>query len=777
MTVTTATGEREAGANPASAKGRTRPDAAAADHGPRRSLLIARRWGLVLVAMAALVGGASFAVLLGFTPIAPEGDTITAISLANGFLVVLLAVLVGREVLALVRARRHGRSASRLHVRIIALFGVVAALPAIAVAVIAGITLDAGLDRIFENRTRTIVDSSVNVARSYINQSAFNARASTVSMAAALSRQRRLYSLDRYAFADFLRVQTQVRGFLGAMLIAADGEVMEAYEVDGSLPPAPPERIADVRAGRQATAIVPPGENGVVGVITPLFDLRPGMVLYTAQAVDPAVLNSLDLMEKITADYAQLEANRRPLQIGFAALYVGLCLTVLLAAIWTGLGVADRLMVPIRRLIGAADRVRAGDLSTSVPLQRTEGDLRSLAQTFNSMVVDIGAQRAEILATQAQSDERRRFTEAVLSGVSAGVIGLTPRGRVTIANTFAEQILGTSVDDMLDKDIATVAPDLAAVVVAARAADRDVHREQVTVRREGEERTLNVQVTAEDQTDGSRAYVVTFDDITDLVTAQRTSAWADVARRIAHEIKNPLTPIQLSAERLKRRYGRKIDPDDRAVFDLCTETIVRQVGDIGRMVDEFSSFARMPKPTMVLGDLAESAKEALFLRKVGHPETRFEHDLEPGVLIARFDPRLMTQALGNLIKNAAEAIEGAGIPAAEGRVRLSGRVEGDEVLIDVIDNGKGLPVEERHKLLEPYMTTREKGTGLGLAIVGKIVEEHHGRIELLDAPPPPPGTEPAGGPGAMIRIRLPRGGDSEDPPAGDGAAPNSERTF
>ena len=733
----------------------------APDASTRRSLLLARRWGLVLVIAAAIVGGISFAILLGLTPIAPEGDTITFVSLANAAFVVALIALVGREVRALLRARRTGRSASRLHIRIIGLFGIVAALPAIVVAIVAGITLDAGLDRIFETRTRTIVDSSVKVARSYINQSAFNARASTVSMAASLSRQRRLYSLDRFAFSDFMQVQTQVRGFLGAVLIGGDGEVVERAVAEGAeLPDPPVEQIAAVRGGLQATAIVPPDETGVVGVVTPVFDLRPGMVLYTAQAVDPTVLNSLDLMEKITADYAQLEANRRPLQVGFAALYVGLCLTVLLAAIWTGLGVADRMMVPIRRLIGAADRVREGNLDTSVPLDRSEGDLRSLSQTFNSMVANLSEQRDEILATQAQSDERRRFTEAVLSGVSAGVIGLTPRGRISIANTFAEQILGRSADELLDQDIASVSPDLAAVVIAARAANRDDHREQITVQDGTSERTLNVQVTAEDQTDGSRAYVVTFDDITDLVSAQRTSAWADVARRIAHEIKNPLTPIQLSAERLKRRYGRKIDDADREVFDLCTDTIVRQVGDIGRMVDEFSSFARMPKPTMIVGDLAEAAKEALFLRKVGHPETRFEHDLPTGELIARFDPRLLTQALGNLIKNAAEAIEGTEMPPAEGLVRLEGRVEGSEVVLDVIDNGKGWPAEDRQKLLEPYMTTREKGTGLGLAIVGKIVEEHGGRIELLDAPARDGGAAK----GAMIRIRLPahREGEASD---------------
>ena len=717
--------------------------------GPR-TLVLARRWGVGLVVCSIASATISFLILLGLTPIEPVGRVIVFLSVVNALFVVALGVFVGREVLALLRARRHGRVASRLHIRIVGLFGIVAALPAILVAIVAGITLDIGLDRIFETRTRTIVDSSVNVARSYINQSAFNARASTLSMASALNRQRRVYNLDRYTFLDFARTQAQARGLLAAWVIEPEGTIEKFESSDIDVPDPDPAALARVRSGRSITAIIPPGTRNVVGVIAPLRDLRPGMLLYTVQSVDPTVLNSLALMNEITDEYRVLQANRVPLQIAFALLYVGICLTILLAAIWTGISVAERLMTPIRRLIGAADRVRAGDLDVRVADDQSEGDLKSLLHTFNSMVVDLKGQRAEILETQAQSDERRRFTEAVLSGVSAGVIGLGADGAVRIANTFARSILNLDRTDVVGRELGEVAPELAPIVEQARDTGRDDIRDQVTLRSGGKDRTLNVQVTAEPQPDGSRSYVVTFDDITDLVHAQRSSAWADVARRIAHEIKNPLTPIQLSAERIRRRYGRKIDPDDREVFDQCTETIVRQVGDIGRMVDEFSSFARMPKPTMIVGDLAEPAKEALFLRRVGHPEITFEHDLTAGDLVARFDPRLMTQALGNLVKNAAEAVEALELPDGEGRVRIEGRHEDDEIVLDVIDNGKGLPVEERQRLLEPYMTTREKGTGLGLAIVGKIIEEHGGRIELLDAP-----QVAEGGRGAMIRLRLP----------------------
>ena len=736
-----------------------------------RALILARRWAVPIVAAAAVCGAISFLVLLGLTPIEPVGNVITLVSVVNALFVVALGLLVGREILALVRSRRNGRVASRLHIRIVGLFGFVAALPAILVAVVAGITLDLGLERIFETRTRTIVDSSVNVARSYINQSAFNARASSLSMAASLNRQRRIYNLDRYAFLDFARTQAQARGFMAAWLMEPDGTT-EKFEADGietSPPPPPAEAIAKVRGGRAITAVIPPGTRNVVGVLARLDGLQDGMLLYTVQPVDPTVLNSLALMSEITDEYGQLQANRLPLQVAFAMLYIGICLTILLGAIWMGISVADRLMTPIRRLIGAADRVRVGDLDVRVPGDQSEGDLRSLTDTFNSMVVDLKEQRTEILTTQRQSDERRRFTEAVLAGVSAGVIGLEADGRISIANSFARDILGLH-DDPVGRGLSDVAPEILPLLTEAAESGRDDVRDQITVRRGGAERILNVQVTARRRTDGastgsSRDYVVTFDDITDLVNAQRSSAWADVARRIAHEIKNPLTPIQLSAERIRRRYGKRIT-EDREVFDQCTDTIIRQVGDIGRMVDEFSSFARMPKPTMVAGDLAESAKEALFLRRVGHPEIRFGHTLEKGELLARFDPRLMTQALGNLVKNAAEAVEAQGLPEGEGRVWVEGRREGDEIVLDVIDNGKGLPVEDRQRLLEPYMTTREKGTGLGLAIVGKIIEEHGGRIELLDAP-----AVADGGTGAMMRLRLPAlGAEPGEEPEHDSSA-------
>jgi two-component system nitrogen regulation sensor histidine kinase NtrY len=369
--------------------------------------------------------------------------------------------------------------------------------------------------------------------------------------------------------------------------------------------------------------------------------------------------------------------------------------------------------------------------------------------TFNNMTSQLRGQRKDLLAASEQIDARRRFTEAVLSGVTAGVIGIDADGRVTIANRTALQILDAP-DGLIGEPIDAVVPQLGRVVGSAMRDGRLEHRDQITIVRGNRERTINIRVTTERATGQARGYVITLDDITDLVTAQRTSAWADIARRIAHEIKNPLTPIQLSAERLKRKFG-KVIAEDRDVFDQCTDTIIRQVGDIGRMVDEFSSFARMPKPTIVTGNLSDAIREAVFLISVAQPDITFETSLPREPLIGRFDARLMGQALANVIKNATEAV--AAVPPAnreKGHISVIGRAENNAIVVDVIDNGIGLPRENRQRLLEPYVTTREKGTGLGLAIVTKIIEEHSGRVELLDAP-----AVATGGHGAMIRITLP----------------------
>ena len=707
--------------------------------------------GVVAIAGALLTAAVSFTILVGATPITPDETTTLSLIALNAVFIIFLVALIGREVHRIVMARRHGKAASRLHVRIVAMFALVAAIPAIMVAIIASVTLNIGLDRWFEIRTKTIINSSLSIADAYVQENARNLQGTTLSMAYDLDSARSLYGLDRTGFLDLLSKEATGRGLAHAALVKPDGSfVMSARtDADFAMPEPPDGAVAQAADGKPL--LIEPRTRNIMGAIVKLHEIE-GLYLYTIRLVDPEVIKARQIVKSNTDEYRGLEANRRTSQVAFALPYLSLTLIIILSAIWTGIAVADRLVRPIRQLIGAADEVATGNLDVSVPVRPSDGDVASLGDTFNKMLLELKSQRNEILTAKDLIDERRRFSEAVLAGVTAGVIGVDSYGTVTIVNRSAETMLAISAKAALGQNLSILLPLVGRVFEAGRKSAKPVYREQVTFYRAGAERTYNVQVTIEedDADTEEKSYVVTVDDITDLVQAQRTSAWADVARRIAHEIKNPLTPIQLSAERIKRRYG-KVITEDREVFDQCTDTIIRQVGDIGRMVDEFSAFARMPKPEMTVIDLREPLREASFLLEVSRPDITFERAFGDEPLKGTFDSRLMSQAFGNVIKNAAEAIDGLDRDhAPHGIVRIQAGRQNGAIRIDVIDNGKGLPRENRQRLLEPYMTTREKGTGLGLAIVKKIVEDHGGRLELHDAP-----ADFHDGRGAMISMILP----------------------
>jgi two-component system nitrogen regulation sensor histidine kinase NtrY len=451
-------------------------------------------------------------------------------------------------------------------------------------------------------------------------------------------------------------------------------------------------------------------------------------------------------------------------------MYFMISLTALLAAIWVGLWFAGLFVAPIRRLISAAQEVSRGNLKVELPIRRGEGDLRRLSMNFNTMAKELDRQRADLVNANVLLTERRRFMEAVLSGVSAGVIGLDRDGRITLANRSAEKLLGRPGSQLVGQELTNAVPEFADMLDRAEEHKGRV-QDQVTLNIAGEERNFSVRVTREAQGEEDYGSVLTFDDITELVSAQRTSAWADVARRIAHEIKNPLTPIQLSAERLRRKYTKMIT-EDREVFERCTETIIRQVGDVTRMVDEFSAFARTPKPEMAEHDIREIVRAAVLDRQMTTNEVAYDTNVGSEPIIVLCDRRLIAQALSNLVKNAQEAIQAYATgaerePGWSGRVETVVRREGDRVDIEVIDNGPGLPKHNRARLLEPYVTTKgNRGTGLGLAIVQKSVEQHGGTLALEDAPPAPGRTH-----GALLRIMLP----AVRAPGRESAQPQSER--
>jgi two-component system nitrogen regulation sensor histidine kinase NtrY len=705
--------------------------------------------GLLLAGAALSCAIFSLFILVGLTPISPTSNVVIGLGVINGLFVLGLMYLIGREVSRLLKARRVGRAAARLHIRIVVLFSIVAITPAVLVAIFASITLNAGLDRWFSIRTQSIVESSSNVAQAYMMENASYVQGQTLSMANDLERNRALFYLDRTGFVDLLTRQAKGRGLLGAFLVREDGDAIVQANIETEKPlPAIPQDALEKAAAGQPT-LIPPGITNLVGAIIKLDSIG-GTFLYTVRAVDPKVMVAMRLMDENRDEYKAMEAGRASLQVAFAILYLGFALIVLLAAIWTAIAVADRIVRPIRLLIGAADSVATGNMNVLVPVRAVDGDVGRLSRTFNKMISEIRTQQREILEAKDDIDARRRFIEAVLSGVTAAVIGVDEDRQITIANPSAEDFLAMPSDKLMGVKLGDAAPEIDQVVTEAAAWSRGEFHKQINIMRRGKERALNVKVTREAARD---AYVITLDDITDLVIAQRSTAWSDVARRIAHEIKNPLTPIQLSAERIKRRFGKQIADEDRQVFDQCTDTIVRQVGDIGRMVDEFSAFARMPKPTKEKSDLRDILKDAAFLREIGASHVKISTELGEDAQNGLFDARMLGQAFGNLIKNAVEAIDAIDVDGGErreGRVLVRSQFDTDHFVVDVIDNGRGLPAENRHRILEPYMTMRDKGTGLGLAIVKKIIEEHGGQIELHDAP-----ADFDHGHGAMIRVILP----------------------
>jgi two-component system nitrogen regulation sensor histidine kinase NtrY len=703
--------------------------------------------GPIAVGLALCSAFATFIVLSDLTPLAPTHDVVVTLLLINLATVLLLLGIVGREVWQIVQARRRRRAAARLHVRIVGLFALIAAVPTILVAVVASITLDRGLDRLFSMRTRAVIENSMIVAEAYMREHGQLIRGDILAMAFDVARAKPLFEQDRARFRQFFTAQAQVRGLPVSEILTAEAEPIERAETNFTRQVIPPSRraLAEVNETEPQVALILDANYVAAIVKVRNFD---NAYLHVARPLDPRIVAQLSATRESVSEYAALQTRRLGVQVAFALMYTVIALSVLLSAVWIALNFANLLVATIRRLIGAANLVSTGNLYVQVPIRRSEGDLAHLGETFNKMTQELRTQRDDLVRARDVIDSRRAFTEAVLAGASAGVIGVGADGRISILNRSAERLIGSTEAETLGRPLAEVAPELADIMSAARR-DGRLTQGQITINRGGRERNLSVRVTSEQADESSHGYVITLDDITELVAAQRTSAWADIARRIAHEIKNPLTPIQLSAERLRRKYG-KVIVDDPAVFQQCTDTIVRQVDDIKRMVDEFSRFARMPKPVMMPEDVAETVRQAVFLMRVGHGDIDIDVEIAEDPMPARFDRRLIAQALTNIIKNATEAI--AAVPPAvlgRGRIHVSAFRVGDDVVVDVIDNGVGLPKENRSRLLEPYVTTREKGTGLGLAIVGRILEEHGGGIELNDA-----AEKYADQRGAWVRMRF-----------------------
>ncbi|MFC5374347.1 ATP-binding protein [Brevundimonas faecalis] len=714
------------------------PAAQTEGHGPERSL-----WGRLadgraraLFVTAYVVAFLITAAAIWLVAIAPGatagGDARTAASqavlfilLANLVLISILATVIGIRVLRLTRNRTD--PGARLHLRFVTLFSLVAVAPAVLVALVFGVLVNRGVDQWFSTNVRSAVENGAEIGRAYVADVGAGLEVDLETMSTELGGVRSLFD-NRI---QFTRALTQIGDFFGypaVYILDRQGQVLASGEQPNAPPyVAPPRDAFETVAGGQVAPTTVTEDPDMVRALYPLPDYGDAY-LYVVRPLAPGLIQRMRNGEESIAAYRAAEESRARIQAAFALSYLETALLVLVGAVWLAMSAASSISAPIGRLVKAADQVAGGDLNARVDNTGAPSELIVLSEAFNRMTGDIKSQQAALKTASDEAQGRSRFIETVLSGVSAGVIGLDRMGRISAINDSASQLLAITEADVQGRMLADVAPELAELSERVEA-----HiEEDIDVSRDGDTRRLRVRI------EGGQGgeMVLTFDDITRLVTAQRNAAWRDVARRIAHEIKNPLTPIQLSAERLRRKYRSQVG-EDVEVFDRCTETIIRQVGDIGRMVDEFSSFARMPAPRFAQENPAELLREAVFAQRVAAADIGVDLVEPLPSVVLQCDGRMVGQALANILKNAGESVAArrADHPVVAGTTGIRARldVENGLATFTIEDDGVGLPAKDRDRLTEPYVTTREKGTGLGLAIVKRICEDHGGELKLADA--------------------------------------------
>nr|WP_223877756.1 PAS domain-containing sensor histidine kinase [Histidinibacterium aquaticum] len=668
--------------------------------------------------------------------------------------VLVVAALVAQRVFAMVAARRAKSAGSRLHLRLTGVFALLALIPTVLVAVFAVVTLNIGLEGWFSDRVRNVVGSSLSAAQAYEEEHRQELARDGQALAQYLNQEReQTFFMSPGEIRQALgRVQAQIeRGLSEAFVIDSEAEIVARGARSYLFDYEQPDPAVIEEALSEGIAIIEDWDSNEFRALIPL-DAFVDHFLYVSREVDGSILSLLDETQETVALYEQLERDRGRVLFEFGLIYLGFAVILILAAIWLGLWFAERLARPVGRLVTASQRVGTGDLDVRVREEEGDDEIALLGRHFNRMTAELKAQREELLERTRQVERRRRLFDSVLTSITSGVVGLNARGQVSFVNRSAKRLL--DVDETTeDTDLAVAVPEFGELFRRLKREKRSVVQDQVNLVRTGKQESLLVRMSPRrGETGKIEGYVVAFDDVTDLVSAQRMAAWGDVARRIAHEIKNPLTPIQLSAERIKRKFGKLVSEEEAEALDSMTAVIVRQTNDLRRIVDEFSKFARMPEPERVRHDLTGLVRDAISLQEAGQPEVRFESELPDEAVIGQLDATMISQALTNLIKNAGEAIETRRETGAEvePRIRVSMTWADNEARIEIADNGIGLP-EDRARLFEPYVTTREKGTGLGLPIVKKIIEEHGGTLTLSDAEP----LDDTGHRGALAIVTLP----------------------
>jgi two-component system nitrogen regulation sensor histidine kinase NtrY len=688
------------------------------------------RSALALIGLSLAAVLATFAAFAGFPPFGPGPIAIIVLLAVDSILLLLLAVVVIRQLVPWWSTQRGKVGGSRLHRQLLLLFSAIAITPTIVLIIFSTVFFHFGLEQWFSQRVGTALDASLAVADAYLAEHRNTIRADAMATSNDLDRQAPLLIDSPERLRKVLLTQAMLRSLAEAAVI--DSKQNTIAEVRPNLfSSAPHITESDLEEARQGHVVLLTSteENRVYALIK--LEHFVDAFLYIGRPVDPQVIEHTDNARQAVAAYRIAEGQRGMMQIAVSLVIVVIGLLLLFAAMWVALRLANRFIGPVSDLAAAAEEVRSGNFSITVPVPTRQDELRSLTLAFNRMTGQLGQQRRELLETNRQLDVRRRFIEAVLGGVSAGVIGLDGLRHISATNRQATRLLDADLEGRMGAPLDALFSEVQPLLDQAAAQPGTAVQDQLVIERAGRMRTLLTRVVAEVAEGTLAGFVITFDDITDLLRAQKTAAWADVAQRLAHEIKNPLTPIQLSAERLKRRYLKQITTDPET-FQVCTDTIIRQVEDLERLVSEFSGFARMPTAKKRPEDLALLVRQVVSLLRDGYAHIVFKTDLPEQPVLFAFDPGLLRQALTNLLKNAAEAI---GEERKEGVISVRIAADAEKILLEIADNGPGWPEADVERLLEPYVTTKKKGTGLGLAIVKKIVEEHGGFMKMETCEP------------------------------------------
>ena len=691
-----------------------------------------------VVFMGPILALATFLVLGPFDQGAST-VSLRVILLTDLVYVLLVAALVLQRLVSMIASRRSQSAGSRLHLRLTGAFASMALFPAVTVAIFAGLTINIGLEGWFSDRVSRVVGNSVAAAEAYEAEHIRDLNTDVFVVADFLNSVQRS-SGDRFTRGDLRQTLSEAqksiqRGLREAFIVDGTGALLARGERSYLFDFEQPSRDQISQARDEGIVIIRDLDQRELRALVHLTAFT-DRYLYVSREIDAEIFALLDETQETAGVYRQLEEDRGKRLFEFSLVYLGFAVILILAATWMGLWFAERLSRPVGRLTSAAQRVGAGDLDVQVVEEDGDDEIAMLGRYFNQMTRQLKGQRQTLLDNTNQIERRQRVFDSVLTSVTSGVVGLDNDGLITFANRSAQRLLHWD-DAQQTVPLAMAIPEFSELFETLRLGGQEVAQQEIKVVRAGQQESLLVRFatrrTAEDELEG---YVVAFDDVTDLVSAQRMAAWGDVARRIAHEIKNPLTPIQLSAERIKRKFAPKVGEDSDSLVSM-TDVIVRQTEDLRRIVDEFSKFARMPEPELRVNDLAQILRDAALLQETGQPDVRFELNIPNHVMASNVDATMVSQALTNLIKNAGEAIESlrekGAVSNLSSEIHISVEEQGEAAIIRIADNGIGLP-EDRARLFEPYVTTRDKGTGLGLPIVKKIIEEHGGTLALLDAP-------------------------------------------